>query len=116
MVAIPSESSIIHSIVIKKELNEKSEKLKEFMKTKAENERLVREKNELRQQLELENERKLNEQIQQERERIIKLESEKSEMQLNELKKQKDTYKTNVVDKPQGNSHPPDHHERGEEK
>ena len=36
----------------KKELNDKSEKLKELMKTKAENERLVREKNELRQQLE----------------------------------------------------------------
>src|ERR1035437_610136 len=78
---------------LQKELNEKSEKLKEFSLARAEIEKLKREKNEMKEAIEAESQRTLNEKIQEEKERIRKSESEKNELVIRELQKKLDDQK-----------------------
>jgi hypothetical protein len=73
--------------LLQKELGEKSEKLKEFNKAKAEIEMLKREKDEIREALEAQMQRSLNEKLQEERDRIRKAEQEKNELVIRELQK-----------------------------
>mgnify|MGYP001155555319 CR=1 FL=1 len=73
--------------LLQKELGEKSEKLKEFNKAKAEIEMLRREKDEIKEALEAQMQRSLNEKLQEERERIRKAEQEKNELVIRELQK-----------------------------
>jgi hypothetical protein len=70
------------------ELNEKSTKLKEFNKAKAEIEKLKREKDELRESIEADAQRKINEIISREKEKIQKNVQEKAELTIKEYKKQ----------------------------
>lgn len=74
--------------LIEKELQEKSEQVKELNKTKAEVEKIKREKNELKETLEAENAQKLNQQIAEEKDRIRKIEQDKNELVVKELQKQ----------------------------
>lgn len=74
--------------MIEKELQEKSEQVRELHRTKAEMERIKREKEELRETLEAENARKLNERIAEEKDRIRRAEQERSELVVKELQKQ----------------------------
>ncbi|MFT4523577.1 MAG: hypothetical protein ACI8ZN_002532 [Bacteroidia bacterium] len=74
--------------LIQKELNEKSEQVKELNKTKAEIERMKREKDELKEKLELENQKKLNIILLEEREKYNKQAGERFEMREKELIKQ----------------------------
>ncbi len=74
--------------MLQKELDEKSEKLKELNLAKAEVERLKREKEEAKAQAELDAEKKLNQTLVLEREKIQKMEAERSEMKVKELEKQ----------------------------
>ncbi|MGB5541191.1 MAG: DUF2130 domain-containing protein [Gammaproteobacteria bacterium] len=69
---------------LESELATKSEQVKELNKSKAEIERLKREKDELRDAIELESQKKLNAQLVQEREKIRKAEVEKATMKLSE--------------------------------
>lgn len=78
---------------LQKELEEKSEKLKEFNKTKAEIERLKREKEELKDEIEADAQKKLNEKLTEEKEKIRKAEHEKNELALRELQKKLDDLK-----------------------
>lgn len=78
---------------LQRELNDKSEQIKELNRAKADIERLKREKDELREAVELDLQRRMNEQLQTERERIKKLEEEKNELKLRELQKQLDDQK-----------------------
>ena len=78
---------------LQRELNDKSEQIKELNRAKADIERLKREKDELKEAVELDLQRKMNEQLQSERERIKKLEEEKNELKLRELQKQLDDQK-----------------------
>lgn len=78
---------------LQRELNDKSEQVKELNGAKADIERLKREKNELKETVELDLQRKMNEQLQTERERIKKLEEEKNELKVRELQKQLDDQK-----------------------
>ncbi len=78
---------------LQQELNDKSEQLKELNRAKADIERLKREKDELKEAVELDLQRKMNEQLQTERERIKKLEEDKNELKLRELQKQLDDQK-----------------------
>ncbi|MGB0423961.1 MAG: DUF2130 domain-containing protein, partial [Flavobacteriales bacterium] len=73
---------------IQKELNEKSEKIKEFNKAKAEIEKLKREKDELKEAAEAEAQKQLNDMLKAEKEKIRKAEEDKNEMAMRELKKQ----------------------------
>lgn len=73
---------------IQKELNDKSEKIKELHKTRAEVEKLKREKAEARELLEIELQQKLNAQLGEERLKIKKLVEEKNELKIRELAKQ----------------------------
>lgn len=70
------------------ELNEKSEQIKELNRTKAENEKLKREKNELKEVAEAEAQKRLNEILLNEREKIKKAEEVKNELLIKELQKQ----------------------------
>ena len=70
---------------MEKELSEKSEKLRELSKTQAELAKVQREKLEMKEAMEAENQIKLNEQIAIERERIQKTEKDKSELREKEL-------------------------------
>lgn len=74
------QSDLIESM--KLELKEKSTKLKDFNKAKGDIERLKREKNEIKDAIEAESEKKLNEKISEERGKIKKLEEEKSQLQI----------------------------------
>ena len=74
--------------LIEKELQEKSEQVKELNRTKAEIEKIKREKNELKDSLEAENAKKLNQQITEEKEKIRKSEQDKNEFIVKELNKQ----------------------------
>jgi hypothetical protein len=74
--------------LIEKELKEKSEQVKELNRTKAEIEKIKREKEELKDFLEAENAIILNEKIAEEKERIKKNEQDKNELILKELQKQ----------------------------
>ena len=78
---------------IQKELNDKSEKLKEFSLAKAEIERLKREKNELKESIEAESEKTLNDKILVEKEKIRRSETEKNELVIRELQKKLDDQK-----------------------
>jgi len=69
------------------ELNSKSEKLKELNQAKAEVEKLKREKQEIRSEIELESQKKLNEQIEIERLKLAKSEREKAELKMAERDK-----------------------------
>lgn len=73
---------------IQKELNEKSEKIKEFNKAKAEIEKLKREKDELKEAVEAEAQKQLNDMLKAEKEKIRKAEEERNEMKMRELQKQ----------------------------
>jgi hypothetical protein len=70
------------------ELNEKSEKIKELNHTKAEIEKLKREKSELKEEIEASAQKKLNETLVSEREKIKKTEEDKNELRFKELQKQ----------------------------
>ena len=80
------QSEQIYSM--EKELNAKSEQIKELNRTKAEIEQLKREKIELRDQVELELQKKLNTTLGEERLKIQKIEQDKNELKLKELQKQ----------------------------
>ncbi|MFH1526334.1 MAG: DUF2130 domain-containing protein [Bacteroidota bacterium] len=72
---------------LQKELNEKSEKLKELNKSKAEIERLKREKDELKESIEAEAQKTLNAKLNEEKEKIRKSEQSKNELTIKELEK-----------------------------
>jgi hypothetical protein len=74
--------------VMEKELSEKSEKLRELSKTQAELAKVQREKLEMKEALEAENQIKLNESLNVEREKIRKQEDEKNELKFAALQKQ----------------------------
>lgn len=73
--------------LLQKELNEKSDKLKELNKSKAEIERLKREKDELKESIEAETQKVLNEKIIEEKEKIKRSEQNKNELTVKELEK-----------------------------
>lgn len=73
--------------VLQKELNEKSEQIRELNRSKAEVERLKREKDELKETLEADNQKLLNQKIIEEKEKIRKAEEEKNELRVRELQK-----------------------------
>lgn len=79
--------------ILQKELNEKSEKLKELNKSKAEIERLKREKDELKESIEAETQKVLNEKLIEEKEKIRKSEQNKNELAVKELEKKLDDQK-----------------------
>jgi hypothetical protein len=72
---------------LQQEIGEKATQLKDFNKTRAENERLKREKDELKHNIEADSEKKLNEMITAERGKIRKLEEDRSQMKLAEREK-----------------------------
>ena len=72
---------------LQKELNEKSAQVVELNKTKAEIEKLKREKNNLRAEIELESQKALNEQLAEERTKMSKTLAEKSELKISEKEK-----------------------------
>lgn len=74
--------------MLQKELNEKSEQIKELHKTKAEIEKLKREKDELKGTIEAESQLKLNQVLLEEKEKIRKTEEDKNELRFKELQKQ----------------------------
>lgn len=69
---------------LEKELTEKSTQLKEFNRAKAEIARLQREKDELKEAVEAEAEKKLNDRIREEREKIRKSEEERMGLKISE--------------------------------
>ena len=73
---------------IEAELNEKSQQVKELNKTKAELEKIKREKDELKEAVEAEAQKMINEQLSLEKEKIRKTEQDKNELVLKELQKQ----------------------------
>lgn len=74
--------------LLQKELNEKSEQLKDFNRTKAEIEKLKREKDEIKEVVEADAQKKLNQLISEEKEKIRKSEEDKNELKFKELLKQ----------------------------
>jgi hypothetical protein len=74
--------------VMEKELSEKSEKLRELSKTQAELAKVQREKLEMKEAMEAENQIKLNETLNVEREKIRKQEDDKNELKFAALQKQ----------------------------
>lgn len=76
------------------ELNEQSEKVKELSRTKAEIEKLKREKGEIKEEVEAQAQKKLNETLLQEREKISKSIEDKNELRFKELQKQLEDQKT----------------------
>jgi len=73
---------------LQKELNEKSQQVKELNKSKAEIERLKREKEELKEIAEAEAQKALNEKLKEEKEKIRKSEADKVELKFKEYEKQ----------------------------
>ena len=78
---------------LQKELNDKSEKLKDFNKLQSQISKLEREKSELKSEIEADAEKKLNEQISLEKERIRKQIEESQELKFATLNKQLDDQK-----------------------
>ena len=78
------EEQAEHIKALQAELDEKSDQVKELNKSKAEIERLKREKDELRETVELEVQQRLNRQLAKEREKIQKSEASKSELKISE--------------------------------
>lgn len=74
--------------MLQQELKEKSLQLQELNKTKAEIEKLKREKDEIKTQVEAEAAKRLNLQIMEEKEKIRKAEEDKNELRFKELMKQ----------------------------
>lgn len=75
-------------LLMQKELQEQSERIKELNKSKAEIERLKREKDELKESIQMDAERLLNQKLIEEREKIRKSEQDRNELILKELHKQ----------------------------
>jgi hypothetical protein len=75
-------------LLLQTELNEKSEQLKELNKSKAEIEKLKREKDELKSSIEVEAQKALNETLAIEKDKIKKAEQDRNELVLKELQKQ----------------------------
>ena len=73
---------------LQKELQEKSNQVKELNKTKAEVEKLKREKEEMREQVTLEKEKEFTEQMNNEKQKIRKQVDEENTMRIKELEKQ----------------------------
>lgn len=73
---------------LQKELGEKSEQVRELNRTKAAFEKLKREKDELKESIEAEAQKKLNEILTAEKDKIRKNEEEKNELRIRELQKQ----------------------------
>ena len=69
---------------MQEELDQKSEQVKELHRTKSENERLKREKEELRDSIEADLQKKMNDQLQEERARIQKTAEDRVQMKLSE--------------------------------
>jgi hypothetical protein len=74
--------------VMRKDLLDQSEKLKELSRSKAEIERLKREKDELKESITAEAERSLNQKLVEEKEKIRKSEQDRNELAIKELQKQ----------------------------
>jgi len=74
--------------IMQKELLEQSEKLKELSRSKAEIERLKREKDEMKESVMAEAERTLNQKLSEEKEKIRKNEQDRNELAIKELQKQ----------------------------
>lgn len=74
--------------IMQKELLEQSEKLKELSRSKAEIERLKREKDEMKESVMAEAERALNQKLVEEKEKIRKNEQDRNELAIKELQKQ----------------------------
>ncbi len=83
---ITEEQSDLYQ-ALQKELNEKSEQVKDLNKTRAEIEKLKREKSELKEAVEAEAQEKLNEVLLSEKEKIRKFEEDKNELRFKELQK-----------------------------
>jgi hypothetical protein len=73
---------------LQKELNEKSEQVKDLNRSKAEIEKLKREKGELKEAVQAEAQKKLNEILIFEKEKIKKAEEDKNELRFKEMQKQ----------------------------
>jgi hypothetical protein len=74
--------------LMQKEIQDKSDQVKELNRTKAEVEKIKREKEELKDTLEAQNEIKLSQQINVEKDKIRKAEQDKNELVVKELQKQ----------------------------
>jgi len=74
--------------LMQKEIQDKSDQVKELNRTKAEVEKIKREKEELKDTLEAQNEIKLSQQINLEKDKIRKAEQDKNELVVKELQKQ----------------------------
>lgn len=72
---------------LQKELNEKSEKLKEYNRAMAEIEKLKREKDEIKEAIEAEQQKILNQKLYEAKEQIRKAEQERNELVIKELQK-----------------------------
>ncbi|OGU40119.1 MAG: Caldesmon [Ignavibacteria bacterium GWB2_35_12] len=72
---------------LKSQLDEKSNQVKEFNKTKAELERITREKDELKEKIEAESELKLTQKLNEEKEKIQKDAEEKNQLKISEKEK-----------------------------
>ena len=79
--------------LMQKELLEQSEKLKDLSRSKAEIERLKREKDELKESVMADAERILNQKLVEEKEKIRKVEQDRNELAIKELHKQLDDQK-----------------------
>jgi hypothetical protein len=75
-------------LLMQKELHEQSEKLKELSRSKAEIERLKREKDEMKESIMVEAEKALNQKLGEEKEKIRKSEQDRNELAFKELYKQ----------------------------
>jgi hypothetical protein len=73
---------------MEKELGEKSLQVNELNKTRAEMEKLKREKLELKESIEAESQKKLNQLLLEEKDKIRKIEEEKNELRFKEMQKQ----------------------------
>ena len=83
---------------LEEELKQKSEQVQELNKTKADNARLQREKDELRGSIEVEEAEKYNKQLIQEKEKIKSVESEKSKTELQKRDKLIDDLNNRLAD------------------
>ena len=83
-----SEEQSEQVAIMQKELLEQSEKLKELSRSKAEIERLKREKDEMKESVMAEAERTLNQKLTEEKEKIRKTEQDRNELAIKELQKQ----------------------------
>jgi hypothetical protein len=83
-----SEEQSEQVAIMQKELLDQSEKLKELSRSKAEIERLKREKNEMKESVMADAERMLNQKLIEEKEKIRKNEQDRNELAIKELQKQ----------------------------